>query len=284
MYSTIINKTEKLADDLYMITETESIHCFLILGTEKAVLFDVGYGYENIIPIIKSITDLPVIVILSHGDPDHGLGSVHFKEVYIHELDYGKLLLNDNRQLKEMCLKYRYQKMPIMKDIISMEDFCNKNLEHTKVKFLRNQAKIDIGDKILEVLHIPGHSYGSIALFDQKEKRLFTGDMVTYHNIWYFSAADEQAPFYMAVKSYRKIKALENDINWIYSAHGEVPVPKTIIDELLECFERELCENYLNDIVFKSFAGNGYQHLYKHVNLIYSDERLSEYLNKKIRR
>jgi|GEM_PF-1208830 len=81
-----------------------------------------------------------------------------------------------------------------------------------------------------------------------------------------------------------KIKALENDIDWIYSAHGTVPIPMTIIDELIECFEGELVENYLNDSVFESFIGKGYQHIYKHVNLIYSDERWGEYLNKRINR
>ena len=71
MISTRINKTEKIADDLYVITETESVHCYLLIGEEKALLIDCGYGYEDIHPIIQSITTLPVILAVTHGDPDH---------------------------------------------------------------------------------------------------------------------------------------------------------------------------------------------------------------------
>lgn len=43
-----VYETKKIADDLYVITETESVHCYVILGTTAAVLFDTGYGYESL--------------------------------------------------------------------------------------------------------------------------------------------------------------------------------------------------------------------------------------------
>ena len=71
-----LNVVEKISDQLYVITETESVHCYLVIGSDKAMLFDIGYGYENIMPLVRTITDLPVMLVLSHGDPDHGLGSL----------------------------------------------------------------------------------------------------------------------------------------------------------------------------------------------------------------
>ena len=65
-----LNKVKKLSDDLYVITETDSVHCYLIIGSEKAVVFDIGYGYEDIKPLIREVTDLPIMLVLSHGDPD----------------------------------------------------------------------------------------------------------------------------------------------------------------------------------------------------------------------
>ena len=109
MLSTPINKVEQLAPDLWVITETDSVHCYLLLGKEKAMLFDIGYGYEDIQPIIHQITDLPVMLVISHGDPDHGLGSNHFKDVWLHPLDYGKLLCNDTEEI--CCFIIFFQKM-----------------------------------------------------------------------------------------------------------------------------------------------------------------------------
>ena len=42
-----LNVVEKISDQLYVITETESVHCYLVIGSDKAMLFDIGYGYEN---------------------------------------------------------------------------------------------------------------------------------------------------------------------------------------------------------------------------------------------
>jgi hypothetical protein len=40
--STDFFKAQKLDDDLYVITEAGIVHCYLILGQEKAVLVDAG--------------------------------------------------------------------------------------------------------------------------------------------------------------------------------------------------------------------------------------------------
>jgi glyoxylase-like metal-dependent hydrolase (beta-lactamase superfamily II) len=37
---------------------------------------------------------------------------------------------------------------------------------------------IDLGNRALEVLHLPGHSPGSIALFDRAQDTLYSGDVV----------------------------------------------------------------------------------------------------------
>ena len=37
---------------------------------------------------------------------------------------------------------------------------------------------IDLGDRALEVLHLPGHSPGCIALYDPHSQEMFSGDIV----------------------------------------------------------------------------------------------------------
>lgn len=277
-----VNKLEKIEEDLYVIREAESVNCYLIIGSEKAVLFDVGYGYEDVMPVIREITSLPVMLVLSHGDPDHGLGAGHFEEVWLHELDWGKLLRNDTEEMRRKAVDYRINKMPEMKDSLNRVAFIGERINSdTKPRFLKDRDIISLGDKELLVLHTPGHSYGHIMLLDKQKHRLFSGDQITKHNIWYFLSADEQAPFEMCLDGLYHVMKYNDWIDEIYPAHNVFPIGKECLLELIECLEYELPENYKKDEVFHSFMGDGYQHFYKTVNFIYSFERLNQYLKKR---
>lgn len=280
MYSTVINKVERISEDLYVITETESIHCYLLIGEKKALLIDTGWGYEDIKPLIKDITDREVMVALTHGDPDHGMGAVHFDEFYIHPLDYGKLLRNDNYEERKGMLTYRLKKLPELEPHIDVESYCHSRFsKETKVRFLLDHEVIDLGGKHVECILTPGHSYGHLMFLERETGRLFSGDqLMDGHNIWHFLTHDEQAPFQTTLNSLKELKKREKEISEIYPAHAKAPIGKRCLDELIECFESELKDNYKNDVPFHSYRGNGWQHFYKSVNLIYSDERLEEFL------
>ena len=110
-----------------------------------------------------------------------------------------------------------------------------------------------------------------------------SGDQITdSHNIWHFLSKDEQAPFQTTLHSLKQLQKRNNEFEQIFPAHAKTPVGKECLSDLIECFEWELAENYRNDIPFHSYKGDGYRHFYKTVDLIYSDERLGEYLNTEI--
>jgi glyoxylase-like metal-dependent hydrolase (beta-lactamase superfamily II) len=46
------------------------------------------------------------------------------------------------------------------------------------VKGLKEGDKIELGELILEVLHTPGHTAGSICLYDPRQRILFSGDAI----------------------------------------------------------------------------------------------------------
>lgn len=279
MKSTALNKVRKIDGDLYVITETESIHCYLLLGKEKALLIDAGYGYEDIHPLIGQITELPVMLAVTHGDPDHALGAMHFEDVWIHPLDYGKLLMNDTPEVKCTMLEHRYHKMPETRKLIDKEAYLATSVAKASPHFLKSKDIIDLGGKHVEIFHTPGHSYGHIMFLERETGRLFSGDQLTgKHNNWHFMDSDTQAPFALTYASLKKLAQKEEQIKEIYPAHGEYPLSLQCLTDMLECFAYELAENYEKDIPFHSAMGDAWQHLYKEVNLIYSDERLEEFL------
>ncbi len=289
MLSTAVNKTRKLADDLYVIVETESVNQYLVVGQTSALLIDQGYGYEDILPIVRSITDLPVTAVATHGDPDHALGLCRWEDACIHELDYGKLLHNDTTEMRQAALTYRLGKMPDLEGTIDTERYLSCRMTR-RPRLLREGEVFDLGGTVLQVLHTPGHSYGHIALWDKARKRLFTGDMVSWHNVWYQLSPDEQAPFIIALHSYRRMQqmAQRGEVTEIYSAHDVTPTDTKILDEFVECFSGELARNYRNDTpfytTFAPFCGPSWRHRYGHVDLVYNDARLEEFLGYPIER
>ena len=61
---------------------------------------------------------------------------------------------------------------------------------------------VDLGDRTFEVLHVPGHTAGSIALWDAEAGLLFTGDTAALDDPLY---ADDEAAF---VASLERLSAL----------------------------------------------------------------------------
>lgn len=102
---------EQLDKRLYCLKEVESISRYLILGEKKALLFDTGYGYTDLTEQIKELTSLPLVVVNSHGDPDHALGSYQFPQVYLHYGDFDYLMnLDRDSQQKKGTIEYRLKK------------------------------------------------------------------------------------------------------------------------------------------------------------------------------
>ena len=52
----------------------------LIEGEKSAVLVDTGYGTENVAEYIRTLTDKPLTVLLTHNHHDHALGARWFEK------------------------------------------------------------------------------------------------------------------------------------------------------------------------------------------------------------
>ncbi|MDF7639363.1 MBL fold metallo-hydrolase [Lactobacillus sp. ESL0791] len=270
-----VNKVEK---NLYCLKEVDSINRYLIIGKKYALLFDCGYGYIDFTSQIKEITNLPLIVVNSHGDPDHALGSYLFEHVYIHIADYNSLLAIDNDSaMKKMTIDYRLKKLPGLKEKMSIESYIKPNLSKTEFSFVKDGDSFDLGCLHAHIIHIPGHTPGSIALYIPENGWLFTGDSVDYHNIFYQTGLGHHAPLKTYVSSMKKLNELKDKFSCIYPAHGQYPIPTDAITEMIEGVY-DLLKNYKNDKLEPSMGGMAYAHHYKHFYLLYQKDVLNEAL------
>ena len=271
---------EKINNQLYCLKEIESVNRYLIVGTSHALLFDTGYGYLDFKEQIKKITDLPVYVVNSHGHPDHGLGDYLFKNVYIHVNDYYQLLSFDNDSTTKLhTIKYRYKKLPELKNYINEQQYIKPgNLSHTKFHFIKDHDKFDLGNLSLEVIEIPGHTYGSIALFCPEKGWLFTGDSVCYYNIYYQMGLQLQAPWKVYIRSLNRLLNMNKQVSELYPAHGQKPIPLSAAKETKEAIF-DLVKNYQDDRMIKTINKDAYAHYYKHTLILYSNEMVKEALH-----
>lgn len=156
-------RVEKLNDWLYCLKEVESVNLYLILGSEQALLFDTGYGYVDYRSQIREITALPLIVVNSHGDPDHALGSYLFPEVYMHRGDYEFLMeLDQDAKRKMETIEYRLKKLPELADEMDVEAYIKPNLADTVIRFIDDGDEFRLGGLTCRVYTTPGHSKGSV--------------------------------------------------------------------------------------------------------------------------
>jgi hydroxyacylglutathione hydrolase len=151
--------------DLYILrqsgcTDYEKPFVYLLFGKEKALVFDTGSRKGNIAPELTLVihrwllrnnrTSIPLIVVHSHGHGDHIAGDAELKA------------LNDPA-------------IPIT--------YVAPTVEETKkfygiANWPDDQGKVDLGDRMIDVLAIPGHETAGVALYDRQTGIFFTGDNV----------------------------------------------------------------------------------------------------------
>lgn len=176
---------QRLQEDLYMLDDGR-VRQFLILGSNAALLLDTGFTDSDVLTAVRTVTDAPLQVLLTHGDLDHAGGLGNFEEAWLHEKDW--------------------------------------NLVHasTRLHPLREGDTFCCGDWKLQVIEIPGHTYGSVAFADFEKKVLFSGDSVQKGGPIYLFGSHRNLNLY--IQSERKLEAMACRFETIYPCHHFCPV------------------------------------------------------------
>lgn len=227
MYNQYYN-IKKIIDGIYHISDPNRICCTLIVGDKKALLFDTGYGIGNLKQVVESITDLPLIVVNSHGHLDHTGGDYQFTKIYINKDDISlmkHILLSDKRNR----IVDNYKKNIGLPKDFREEDYVNMeyNVEFIPVS---EEQVFDLGGYKLEVIYCKGHTAGCISLIERKNKLLLAGDTILQH-VWMFLEESKDLSEYL--NSLKKLNKLEFDI--ILTSHSTEIYSKELLKKLIHC-------------------------------------------------
>ena len=227
----------QIRPNVYLIDDAGDSTCYLITGSECALLVDSVNGYEDLKAITKTLTDLPVIVVNTHGHGDHIYGNVYFEEAWLHPADFA---------LYDQFFGYA-------KDIMEQN-----NLKPCPVKALEIGQIFDLGGVQLEVVDLSGHTAGSIGLLDKDARIIYTGDGLNTH-LW--MQLDHSLPISAMLETFRKLKA-EHGQDFDYVAHGHTKVlrDKEILDWMIQGCEDILAGRTEQDMDYQYFGGVCRQH------------------------
>jgi hydroxyacylglutathione hydrolase len=140
-------------------------YAYLILGRERALLFDSGTATRDIRPIVAALTSLPVTVMASHLHFDHLAGIAAFPSVAMIDLPETRADVRDG-----VFTPRRYE-------YLGMVDHLHPPSVRV-TQWIAPDGIIDLGGRRLTLLHTPGHTPNSVSLFDAAHRQLFTGDFI----------------------------------------------------------------------------------------------------------
>ena len=188
---------------------------YLVLGNERAMLIDTGFGISDLKRYVKTLTDLPLVVINTHVHPDHSGGNAQFGTVYVGE--------HETEETDDGVLFYQ---------IPGQRDACDAVKRAGSYRFvhLHDGERIDLGGRVLRVVEIPGHTKGSIALFDENTGLLLSGDAILKR---VFYGAGVPLSVYCAALERTKTLPIRN----ILSAHWPEPLGADFIDKMLRLID-----------------------------------------------
>ena len=186
----------KVNDSTYRIEEG-GVRCTLFIGSTGALLVDAGFGRAGSLrDFISTLTDKPVTLVLSHADGDHIGGALEFGAVTMHPSE--------------------------------MSRFFREDKQAPTVTPLWEGDIIDVGNRSFEVVFIPGHTPGSIALLDRENRIIVTGDSLSAGPIYMFG---DGRNIHAYIASMEKLAAIKSEFDEVYPSHGPFPLPADHLDK-----------------------------------------------------
>ena len=202
---------------------TKYLNMYLLIGTTKALLIDTGCGVYPLKPIIERIIkDKELLVINTHSHFDHRGGNEDFEEIWIHEMEY-----KDVSMVFDVSFLKDSPKQIVM--LLEKKDF--KYQPANIIHHLKEGDKFDLGGIILEIIHTPGHSIGSISILTNKNE-LFTGDTAHYGAMY----LPKRSQFSVVLESLQKLLEICNIRKNVelYPSHEEYGVGKELLKSLIK--------------------------------------------------
>jgi glyoxylase-like metal-dependent hydrolase (beta-lactamase superfamily II) len=213
-------RSQRVTEDIVLLVEDHldpffESNVWHVRGAARDLVVDSGNGIGDLGAELASLVgDRPVVAVATHDHFDH-IGGLHaFEERWCHAADADGIREPDELTLlrkdfppglEDEIRWYGYEPPERVITALPRADFDVpgwRTAATEPTRLLGEGDVVDLGDRAFEVLHVPGHTAGSIALWDRAGGLLFTGDTAALDDPLH--AEDERA----FVSSLRRLRSL----------------------------------------------------------------------------
>lgn len=236
--------SEKISEHVTRIYGLAGEQMYLAEGTQKAALIDTGSGAGSLRQYVESLTDKPVIVLLTHGHVDHAMGAPEFDTVYMSRKDDYIYV-----QHCELEVRKRFLSQAPKFAEVAEEDYIPVT-PPDKFHDMEEGDVFDLGGLSVEIYACPGHTLGSLCMLIREERTLITGDACNAFTFLFDAYSTGLSTYEKNLAELKRKTAGKFDRTYLSHGPGR-DYPAALLDEVLEVCA-DIRNGNVDDVPFES--------------------------------
>ena len=155
-----------------------------VRGRDRDLVVDTGMGFMSLSDELADLVDKNVTAVAAHGHDDHIGGHHEFDDVAV-DPPISSLVPREawGDDVVDALEAAGYpMPEPLLRHALPAGRHPGRLVPSATGRAPRDTStegdEIDLGDRCFQVLHLPGHSPGSIGLWDERTGTLFSGDAI----------------------------------------------------------------------------------------------------------
>jgi glyoxylase-like metal-dependent hydrolase (beta-lactamase superfamily II) len=229
-----------IAKDTYQIVDMGFVSLFLVVGSQKTILIDSGFGVFNYENQLKPYVRGELWLLNTHVHPDHSNGNRHFLKTAMGEIEWQNHGLRWNANTPKIPeswnpsasfeIPFLKQQLPNDFSAQTYNQWIAKGLPTPDRQLIEGEV-FDLGNRKIEIWHTPSHTTGSLCFWDSQTGFLFAGDTLSKGADWLLQLKC-RADLEQMWAGYQKLSKLAHRVTKVYPAHGQMGIESNVLTDI----------------------------------------------------